>query len=104
MNVILILTTTDKKSIAYKIGRALLKEKLIACYSILPAMESTYWWKGKITNAKEFQVILKTKKGYFTKIEKIIKKLHTYDLPEVISIDIKKAGKDYLKWINAELI
>lgn len=99
---ILILTTTDKKSLAQKIGKALLKEKLVACASILP-MESSYWWKGKIVNAKEFQLILKTKEENFTKVEKVIKALHTYELPEVISINIEKAGKDYLTWIDSEI-
>lgn len=99
---ILILTTTDKKSLAVKIGKKLLEEKLIACCSILP-MESSYWWKGKITNVKEFQLILKTKEENFEKIEKLIKKLHTYELPEIISVDIEKAGKDYLTWIEKEI-
>lgn len=99
---ILVLTTTDKISLAKKIANALLAQKLIACASIIP-MESSYWWKGKITNAKEFQLILKTKSENFEKVEKQIKKLHTYDLPEIISIDIQKAGKDYLKWIDNEI-
>ena len=99
---ILVLTTTEKKSLAQKIGNALLKEKLVACASILP-MESSYWWKGKIVNAQEFQLILKTKPENFAKIEKVIKKLHTYELPEIISININKAGKDYLNWISREL-
>lgn len=99
---ILILTTTDKKSLAKKIGNALLEEKLIACASIIP-MESSYWWKGKIVNAKEFQLILKTKAANYQKIEKVIKKIHTYDLPEIISINIAKAGKDYLTWIKQEI-
>ena len=99
---ILVLTTTDKKSLAQKIASTLLKEKLVACVSILP-MESSYWWKGKIVNAKEFQVILKTKAENFKKIEKLIKKLHTYDLPEIISVNIEKAGKDYLTWIKSEI-
>ena len=96
---IIVLTTTDKKTVAAKIGKALLTKKLIACCSILP-VDSSYWWKGKIVSDKEFQLILKTKAGNFAKIEKIIKKLHTYELPEVLSIKIDKAGKDYLKWMN----
>ncbi len=99
---ILVLTTTDKKSLAQKISNALLKEKLIACCSILP-MESSYWWKGKVVNAKEFQLFLKTKPENFEEIEKIIKKLHTYELPEIISINIENAGKDYLTWIDSEI-
>lgn len=99
---ILVLTTTDKITVAKKISQALLKQKLVACASIIP-MESSYWWKGKIVNAKEFQLVLKTKAQNYEKIEKLIKKLHTYDLPEVISIDIKRAGKDYIKWLESEI-
>ncbi|MEK7581135.1 MAG: divalent-cation tolerance protein CutA [Patescibacteria group bacterium] len=99
---ILVLTTTDKKSLAQEIGNELLKKKLVACASILP-MESSYWWKGKIVNAKEFQLVLKTKPENFEKIEKLIKAIHTYELPEIISINIDKAGKDYLTWIEKEI-
>lgn len=96
---VLVFTTTDNKSSARKIGKALLKSKLVACCSILP-VDSSYWWKGKIANEKEFQIILKTKSENFAEIEKVIKKLHTYELPEVISIKIDEAGKDYLKWMQ----
>lgn len=99
---ILILTTTDKKSVANKISKALLGQKLVACASILP-MESSYWWKGKIVNAKEYQLILKTKAQDFAKIEKEIKKLHNYTVPEIIAIDVKDVGQDYLKWLREEL-
>lgn len=99
---IFVLTTTDKITIAKRITKTLLDQKLIACASIIP-MESSYWWKGKIANEKEFQLVLKTKAENYEKIEKLIKKLHTYDLPEIISINIAKAGKDYLAWIASEI-
>lgn len=100
---ILVLTTTNDKDIAKKIGNELLNAKLVACYSILPEMESSYWWKGEIRSEKEYQLLLKTTDDNFEKIERTIKKLHNYDLPEVISINIKHVGKDYLKWIEAEI-
>lgn len=97
---ILVLTTTDKEEIAQKISEKLLKEKLIACCSIFPT-QSSYWWKGKIANEKEFQLVLKTKEENFEKIEKVIKAIHNYDLPEIISIKIDNAGKDYIEWLNS---
>lgn len=99
---ILILTTSDKKLIALKIAKKLLKLKLVACANIFP-VESSYWWHKKIVNAKEYQLILKTKAQNFTKIEKEIKKLHNYKVPEIISIDTHKVGKDYLNWATNEL-
>lgn len=99
---ILILTITDKISVARKIISSLLKQKLVACANIFP-VESSYWWQGKIANAKEYQLILKTKAQNFSKIEKEIKKLHNYEVPEIIAINSKQVGKDYLKWMEKEL-
>lgn len=100
---ILVLTTTDKKDVAQKISEALIKQRLSACCSILPGVESTYWWKGKIAKETEFQILIKSKEEKFAEIERLVKELHNYDLPEIICINLDKVGKDYLKWLESEL-
>jgi len=99
---ILILTTTDKKQTARKIASSLLRQKLVACVSILP-IGSSYWWKGRIVNAKEYQLILKTKTENYEKVEDEIKKIHNYTVPEIISFNVQKVSKEYLSWLTAEL-
>jgi|SRR3989344_7511073 len=98
---ILIFTTFRKKSEAIKIGKDLLKKKLIACYNLIP-VESAYWWKGKIFDDKETLMILKAQKKDYGKIESIIIKLSSYETPEVISVKPDKVNKSYLNWISAE--
>lgn len=98
---ILIFTTFNKKSEAIKIGKLLLKERLIACYNLFP-IESGYWWKGKIVDDKEFLMILKTKDANFSKIESFVKKHHSYKVPEIIAIKTSTVSKSYLNWLNAE--
>lgn len=100
---ILILTTLSKKQDAIKIGKGLLKGRLIACYNLFP-IESAYWWKGKILKEKEIMMILKTKEKNFEKIESYIKKHSDYEIPEVVTIKPSQVNKPYLSWIEKESI
>jgi len=76
------------------------KEKLAQCVQILGPIKSTYRWKKKIENAREWLCIIKTHKKNFKKIESKIKELHTYEVPEIIVIPIVEGSIDYLKWLS----
>lgn len=98
---IYIFTTLHKKDSALKIGKGLLKERLIACYSIFP-VESSYWWRGRILDEKETFMIIKTRRENFKKIENYIKKHSGYEIPEVVSVEPKKVNLPYLNWVQEE--
>jgi len=100
---VLILTTLHKKQDAHKIGKGLLKARLIACYNLFP-VESGYWWRGKIVSEGEIVMILKTKEQNFKKIETYIKKHSSYEVPEVVAIKPYQTSKPYLNWIEKESI
>ena len=99
---IFIFVTIHKKPDAVKIGKYLLKQRLIACYNLF-AVESAYWWKGKIEDDNETLMILKTKPANFSKIETFIKKQSGYQVPEVVAIKADKVNMPYLDWINKEV-
>jgi len=90
-------TTVGKKKDAESIAETLVKNKIAACVQILP-LNSVYRWKGKIEKAKEFLLLIKGKD--FKKIERALKKLHPYDIPEIIQVKITKANKSYSNWIK----
>jgi periplasmic divalent cation tolerance protein len=96
---ILVLITCRKKE-ANKIANHLIKNKLCACINIFEKVRSIYWWKGKIVKDKECLLFCKTKGTVFEKLEKEIKKIHSYTVPEIISFKIYKGNKDYLKWLE----
>lgn len=98
---ILIFTTLNKKETAEKIGKKLLRKRIIACYNLLP-VESAYWWKEKIAQEKEVLVILKSRKENFSKIEAYLKKHSSYENPEVVAVEPSKVSKPYLDWIHSE--
>jgi periplasmic divalent cation tolerance protein len=97
------LTTTEKKNDAKKIAKLLLEKRLASCVQIFGPTLSTYWWKGKIEKAKEWLCIIKSKKELYKDIEKAIKEVHPYEIPEIIAIPIITGSKDYFKWLNKEL-
>jgi len=98
-----IITTIPSKEIEKKIAKDLLNNKLAACTQLLKSpIKSRYWWKGKIEKAKEWILIIKTKKILFSKVEEIIKKNHFYEVPEIIVTDINGGSSDYLQWIKEE--
>ena len=91
--------TVGSEAEAKKIAEELLKKRLIACANIFP-IKSIYWWKKKIEKADEFVMIMKTKKKIVGKAMKRIKKLHSYEVSCIDVIDVEKADKDYLKWLD----
>ncbi|MCX5692733.1 MAG: divalent-cation tolerance protein CutA [Candidatus Omnitrophica bacterium] len=95
-----VITTISDKSGAEKIAKALINKRLAACVQIAGPIKSIYRWKGKIETAKEWVCIIKTKKNLYEKVEAAIKKIHPYEVPEIIAVPIAAANKDYLKWIK----
>lgn len=89
---------------ARRIIHGLLDEKLIACASILPMIESIYRWEGKIETSSEAKVILKTTAQHFEAIEGFIKTHCSYEVPEIVQIDIEQGSSSYLDWVTKETI
>lgn len=100
---ILVLTTTGSEEEAGKIARALVERRLAACVNISPRVSSTYRWQGKIEEAEEFLLIIKTSAEKFDHIRNAIRELHSYEVPECIAIPIVDGSVSYLTWISDSL-
>ncbi|MDD5454998.1 MAG: divalent-cation tolerance protein CutA [Candidatus Ratteibacteria bacterium] len=100
---IIILITVPTKKEAKKISDKLLQEKLAACVNIIKGVNSSFWWKNKIETANEFLLTVKTRSKFFNDIVKVVKSLHSYDIPEIIAVPIINVNKDYLNWIKNSL-
>ena len=91
--------TCQSKKEADRIASSLLAKRLAACANTISGVDSKFWWNGKIDKAREVLVILKTKRSKFKRIEKEVKRLHSYEVPEIIAIPIVAGSREYLKWI-----
>lgn len=93
---ILVYTTCKGSKEAKKIASHLLKKKLIGCANFFP-ISSSYKWKNKIVNDREYALLCKTKKP-FKAVEGEIKKIHSYEIPCIIKINAS-ANKEFLRWL-----
>lgn len=101
-NIIIFITTGSKKE-AEAIARDLVGKRLAACVSILPSLKSVYTWKGRIQVSKECLLIAKTQDRLFTKVEKAVKRLHSYECPEIVAFGLTRGSADYMRWMEGSI-
>jgi periplasmic divalent cation tolerance protein len=99
-----VMTTTETKEEAEKIAQYLVEQKLAACVQITGPIASTYRWKGKVENAQEWLCLIKTREELYDKVETAIKKLHSYETPEIFAVPIIKGSSEYLSWLDDVLV
>jgi len=85
---------------AKKIARTLVREKLAACVNVVPGVSSIYAWKGKIEEGREVLLVLKSRASLSKRLAARVKQLHSYEVPEVVTISIAAGNPDYLRWIR----
>ena len=102
MHIVVLVTAKNKKE-AQKISASLIKAKLAACVNIVDKVSSIFFWAGKIDQAKESLLLIKSKKDKLPKIIKLVRYLHSYKVPEIIALPIIAGDKPYLRWIDAAL-
>ena len=98
---IVVLVTCGWVEEARKIGHALVEERLAACVNVVQApVESIYRWKGRVDTATEFLMIIKSSRERFSALEERIRKLHSYEISEIIALPIEKGSRHYLAWLT----
>jgi periplasmic divalent cation tolerance protein len=98
-----VLITVGSAEEAQKIADALLKRRQAACVNIVPEVDSHFWWQGRLDSAIESLLIVKTKKARLPDVIKSVKKLHSYEVPEIIALPVVGGNKDYLDWLDREV-
>jgi len=96
----LVLSTASSKDEARKIARALVERLLATCVNIVPQVSSIYRWEGEVEEAEEWLLIIKPTRGAFERVLDAINELHSYDVPECISVPIESGSMEYLNWLG----
>jgi periplasmic divalent cation tolerance protein len=98
---IVVMVTCKSQAEAKKIARAVVETRLAACANVLGGpVQSIYQWKGKVETAKEVLLLVKSTRKRFSALERGIRRLHSYDTPEIIALPIAEGPLAYLKWIE----
>jgi periplasmic divalent cation tolerance protein len=98
---VVVLITTSSEEEALKIAESLVNGKKAACVNIVPRVDSLFWWEGKLDSARESLLLVKTKASLFPEIVEMVKRMHSYEVPEIIALPIIGGSEDYLKWLDS---
>src|SRR5215831_16925385 len=97
---VIVFVTCETKEQAARIAETLVEEKLAACVNIVPGIRSCYTWEGKITWSDEVLCLMKTTRGRFGELKDRVKGMHSYEVPEIVSVAIDDANQPYLDWVD----
>lgn len=96
-----VLVTCPTLVLARKIARAVVQKRLAACVNVVRSpVESFYTWKGKLESASEHLLLIKTTAARLPQMEREVRRLHTYDIPEFITLPIAEGSIEYISWLN----
>ena len=96
----IVYTNAPNKDVARSIAHTLVEENLAACVNIIPGVESTYIWQGKIHSDEELLLLIKTRQAVVPEVTARIKKIHPYTVCEVLAVPIIGGSESYMKWVE----
>src|SRR5260370_10875149 len=97
----IVFVTCPSLALARNIARGVVQKRLAACVNdVRSPVESFYTWKGKLESAREHLLVMKTTTSRLLQLEREVRRLHTYDVPEFIALPITEGSPDYLSWLN----
>lgn len=102
-DLLIIMVACGSKKEAAKIAAFLLKKRLAACVNIISGVDSRFWWKGRVDRAAESLMMIKTARKKFQAVERAVKSLHSYEVPEIIAIPVIAGSREYIKWAALSL-
>lgn len=100
---IVILVTAANLRESKKIARHLVESRLAACVNILAPVQSVYRWQGKVEEAREYLMIIKSSRLLFDDLQAAVAALHGYATPEIICLPIVEGSRNYLQWMEDSL-
>ncbi len=81
----------------------MVEERLAACVNVIGGLTSFYWWEGKVQKDSEALLVLKTTEDAYDLLERRIRELHPYTVPEIIALPVVRGSGDYLLWVKKEV-
>jgi periplasmic divalent cation tolerance protein len=98
----LVLVTTSGIAEARRIAEAILQSRLAACVNIVPGLESHYWWQGRLEQAGEVLLLIKTSAELFEAVSVVVRTTHSYECPEIVALDPREIAPAYRAWWEKE--
>ncbi len=105
VDTIVVFVTCASAAEARRIATSLVRNRLAACGNVCGSrVNSIYWWKGKIEKATEALLILKSTRKAFADLDREVRRLHSYKVPEVLAVPIVAGSRSYLEWVRESVV
>ncbi len=101
---IMVFCTCPDQDSAASMAENIVAQHLAACINIVPGIKSIYQWQGNVESAQEALMLIKTDADKYDALQKTIKTMHPYEIPEVIQVDISNGLPEYLSWIDSAML
>lgn len=98
-----VVTTTETKADARTIANTVVEKRLAGCAQIIGPITSTYWWQEKLEVSEEWLCVIKSRQDLYEELEEAIRKVHPYEVPEILAMPVTAGSKSYLEWLDSEL-
>ena len=98
---LLVFTNLPDAESARALATTLVEQRVAACVSVLAPCQSIYRWEGKLEEAEEVTLLIKTSAARYAALEEAIRAYHPYELPEIVAVRVEKGLPDYLAWVAA---
>ena len=102
MDILLVVTNLPSRESAETLARSLVEQRLAACVNILPPCRSVYRWQGAVESASEIPLLIKTRAECYAALEAAIRRLHPYEVPEIVALPVERGLPAYLAWVADE--
>jgi len=102
MDTLLVFTTLPDRNAANTLAAALIERRVAACVNVLSECTSAYRWNGKVETSIEIPMLVKTTAAAYPELERVMRELHPYELPEIVAVPICCGLPEYLDWVSAE--
>ena len=93
------LTTIDSLEEGRRMARVLVERRLAACVNLVPNLTSVYRWQGAVEEAEEVLLVIKTTEAQLAALEAAVRELHSYEVPEFLTLRVEASSRPYLEWL-----
>src|SRR3954453_12308230 len=102
MNTLLVLTNLPDRAAAERLADLVVTKNLAACVNILAPCRSVYRWKGAVQHDEEHPLLIKTTAERYPELEKALRAVHPYELPDIVAVPVERGLPAYLEWVADE--
>jgi periplasmic divalent cation tolerance protein len=99
-----VMTTVPTREVADEIAASLIQQQLAACVQVIGPINSTYRWQGAIETSQEWLCLAKSRRDLYPQLEEAIRRLHPYEVPEILAVPVVAGSAAYLAWLDASVL